>query len=141
VFVRSVVLAGVATVLGALLGLAAPVHLHSVDRTGTPIPCGDALRPRYTVAQEQDQLNLDQHTTGGPMFLVSNYADQCAAVVSDRQSLAIPAAAAGAVVALIALVPMLRRRTSPHGPIPQLPPVTEATFPCRSNLSPSQSQR
>jgi hypothetical protein len=108
-FSRILSLAGSAAVLGALLSTATPVHLGAVDRAGFPIPCGNGFHPRVEVAQEQDRLNFEQHTSGGPLFMTSNYVEQCQSILSDRQSTALPVGAAGGV-ALIAAVVLRRYR-------------------------------
>jgi hypothetical protein len=73
--IRWVMVAGMAALLGAVLALFLPLELKSVDRGGYPIPCGNGLRPEYSVAREQDQLNFEQHAVRGPAFLSSNYAE------------------------------------------------------------------
>jgi hypothetical protein len=94
--------------LGAVMALFLPLELESVDRGGTPIPCGTGLRPEYTVAREQDQLNSEQHASRGAMFVSSDYVDQCAALSTARRSVAVPVAVAGAVAAFVALVVSVR---------------------------------
>jgi len=108
-FSRILSLAGTAAVLGALLSTATPVHLGAVDRAGFAIPCGNGFHPRFEVAREQDRLNFEQHTSGGPQFVASNYVEQCQSILSDRQSTALPVGAAGGV-ALIAAVVLRRYR-------------------------------
>ena len=110
-FSRLLALSGTAAVLGALLSTATPVHLGAVDRAGFPIPCGNGFHPRFEVAQEQDRLNFEQHTSGGPMFVTSNYAEQCQSILSDRQSTALPVGAGGAVALIAAVVLRRYRRT------------------------------
>ena len=110
-FSRILSLAGTAAVLGALLSTATPTHLGAVDRAGSPIPCGNGFHPRFEVAQEQDGLNFEQHSSGGPMFVTSNYAEQCQSILSDRHSTALPVGAGGAVVLVAAVVLRRYRRT------------------------------
>ena len=109
-FSRLLSLAGAAAVLGALLSAAIPVHLGSVDRAGAPIPCGNGFHPRLEVAREQDQLNFDQHTSGGPMFVTSNYVEQCQSILSDRQSTTLPVGAGGVAALIVAVVLWSHRR-------------------------------
>ncbi|MUL78530.1 hypothetical protein [Mycolicibacterium sp. CBMA 226] len=108
VIIRSLMVVGMSAVLGAVLALFLPLELESVDRGGAPIPCGTGLRPEYTVAREQDQLNSEQHASRGAMFVRSDYADQCAALSTVRRTVAVPVAAAGAVTAFVALVVSVR---------------------------------
>lgn len=126
-FSRILSLAGTAAVLGALLSTATPTHLGAVDRAGSPIPCGNGFHPRLEVAQEQDRLNFEQHTSGGPMFVTSNYVEQCQSMLSDRQSIALPVGAGGAM-ALIAGIVLRRYRRIPFGQhsavAPVLPSIT-----------------
>lgn len=106
-------LLGVAAVLGALFAAAIPLGLTAVDRTGDPIPCGNALRPAYDIAAKQDLLNLDQHTLVGPTFAKSDYAQQCAERVGDRRTTAMWVAGAGVAVLLIVFAaPQLVRAVS-----------------------------
>ncbi len=121
-FSRLLSLAGAAAVLGALLSTAIPVHLGSVDRAGTPIPCGNGFHPRLEVAREQDQLNFDQHTSGGPMFVTSNYVEQCQSILSDRQSTTLPVGAGGAA-ALIAAIVLWSHRRAHVGQDPAVAPM------------------
>ncbi|BBX87438.1 hypothetical protein MAUB_53110 [Mycolicibacterium aubagnense] len=121
-FSRILSLAGTAAVLGALLSTATPIHLGAVDRAGSPIPCGNGFHPRLEVAQEQDRLNFEQHTSGGPMFVTSNYVEQCQSILSDRQSTALPVGVGG-TVALIAAVVLRRYRRIPFGQQPAVAPV------------------
>ncbi|WP_131810225.1 hypothetical protein [Mycolicibacterium mucogenicum] len=114
--IRSLIVAGMAAVLGAVMGLFVPLELKSVDRGGSPIPCGNGLRPEYSVAREQDQLNFEQHAIRGPTFLSSDYAEQCAALSTLRRSVVAPVAAVGAVSTLAAIavwIHMARRRDWP----------------------------
>jgi hypothetical protein len=118
--VRSLIVMGMASLLGALFALSIPLHLNSVDRGGVPIPCGNGLHPRYEVAREQDALNLDQHLNRGPEFVASDYADQCAALQSRRWSIASPVGAAGIVMTLFAIglgVHSRRDVSQPESPV------------------------
>lgn len=119
---RLLALSGTAAVLGALLSTATPVHLGAVDRAGFPIPCGTGFHPRFEVAREQDRLNFDQHTSGGPMFVASNYVEQCQSIFADRQSTTLPVGAGG-TVALIAAVVTRRYRRAHLGQHPAVTPV------------------
>jgi len=113
VIIRSLIVVGVAAILGATVALFLPLELKSVDRGGYPIPCGTGLRPEYSVAREQDQLNFEQHAIRGPTFLSSDYAEQCAALSTLRRSVVAPVAAVGAVSTLAAIgvwIHMARRR-------------------------------
>jgi hypothetical protein len=101
-WVRLLVIAGMASMLGALLSLSTPLHLHSIDRSGSRIPCGTGLDPRYEVARDQDQISVDENLTRGPAFTVSNYEAQCRDVLSERRSVAVPVGAAGGVTVLLA---------------------------------------
>ncbi|MUL77107.1 hypothetical protein [Mycolicibacterium sp. CBMA 226] len=121
-FSRLLALSGTAAVLGALLSTAIPVQLGAVDRAGFPIPCGNGFHPRLDIAQEQDQLNFEQQTNGGPMFVASNYVEQCQSILADRQSTTLPVGAGGAVV-LIAAVVLGRYRRGDLAQHPALTPV------------------
>ncbi|MUL77123.1 hypothetical protein [Mycolicibacterium sp. CBMA 226] len=103
-WVRLLVIAGMASMLGALLSLSAPLHLHSIDRSGSRIPCGTGLDPRYEVARDQDQISVDENLTRGPAFIVSDYEAQCRDMLSERRSVAVPVGAAGGVTVLLAAV-------------------------------------
>lgn len=109
---RSLTVVGAAAVVGALLAFAMPMRLYFVDRAGVPIPCGTGFGPRYEVAREQDQLNLAEYDSGGAMFVVSNYAEQCEALVSDRRAIAAPVVVAGVGTVLTAFVMRRRRETA-----------------------------
>ncbi len=100
-FARSVInLVGAAAMLGALGATFIPLALDAVDRAGQPIPCGNGARPDYSVAAQQDQLNLDQHTLAGPGFMASDYVEQCSALVGTRRSAFFAVAGAGGVLLL-----------------------------------------
>ncbi len=100
-FARSVInLVGAAAMLGALGATFIPLALNAVDRAGQPIPCGNGARPDYSVAAQQDQLNLDQHTLAGPGFMASDYVEQCSALVGTRRSAFFAVAGAGGVLLL-----------------------------------------
>lgn len=100
-FGRSVLnLVGAAAVLGALGATLVPLALTAVDRTGQPIPCGNGARPDYSVAAQQDRLNLDQHTLAGPGFMASDYVEQCSAMVATRRAAVFSVAGAGGVLVL-----------------------------------------
>ena len=103
VIIRLLLPVGAAAMLGGLLASMMPMHLHSVDRAGMSIPCGDALGPSYAVASGLDQLNLDQHASGGPMYLVSNYVAQCRSLVSHRRTAAASVAAGGVGTLLVSV--------------------------------------
>jgi hypothetical protein len=109
---RSLTVVGAAAVVGALLAFAMPMRLYFVDRAGVPIPCGTGFGPRYDVARQQDQLNLAEYDSGGTMFVVSNYAEQCEALVTDRRAIAAPVVAAGVGTVLTAFVIRRRRETA-----------------------------
>lgn len=101
--VRSLIVVGMASLLGAVLALSVPVHLNAVDRSGNPIPCGDGLHPTYDAAREQDALNLEQHLNRGAAFLASDYVGQCAALQSHRRTIATPVGAVGVIMTLMAV--------------------------------------
>lgn len=100
-WLRLLVIAGMASMLGALLSLSTPLHLSSIDRAGSRIPCGSGLEPQYEVAREQDQISADENRTRGPAFMVSDYETQCRVVLSQRRSVAAPVGAAGSVAVLL----------------------------------------
>jgi|KBSSwiStaDraftv2_1062776.scaffolds.fasta_scaffold365036_2 hypothetical protein len=93
-------LLGVAAVLGSLLALAMPLSLGAVDRAGTPITCGTGYSADIGTAQRVDQLNLSQHSLGGPSFITTDYVGECAALIADRRWVAITVLALGAVIVL-----------------------------------------
>lgn len=104
-FARPLVyLLGAAAVLGALIAAGMPLALSAVDRAGAPIPCGNAFRPAYGVAAQQDLLNLDQHTLGGPGYTKSDYTAQCAGLVGVRRAAALSVGGGGAALTLVVLV-------------------------------------
>jgi hypothetical protein len=121
-------LVGAAAMLGALGALLVPLGLDAVDRAGQPIPCGSGVHPNYGVAGQQDRLNLDQHTLGGPGFMTSDYVEQCSALVGTRRTVAFLVAGAGGALLLAALaVPLVaqtvcsRRRRQAQLPGPAEP--------------------
>lgn len=91
-----------AAVLGALLALLIPLSLQSVDRNGSPIPCGTSLHHRFELARAQDQISRDENHTKGPAFAISDYEAQCRALLSRRTTVAGQVGAAGAVGVLLA---------------------------------------
>ncbi|WP_155944298.1 hypothetical protein [Mycobacterium sp. 360MFTsu5.1] len=131
---RLLSLAGAAAVLGALLSTAIPVQLGAVDRFGTPIPCGNGFHPNFEVARVQDQINLDLHTNSGPMFVASNYAEQCQSILADRQSTTLPVGAGG-VVLLIAAVVLWSHRRPQVGQESAMAPVLTQPFSREAALS------
>ncbi len=131
---RLLLLAGAAAVLGALLSTAIPVQLGAVDRVGMPIPCGNGFHPNFEVAREQDEINLDQHANGGPMFVASNYVEQCQSILADRQSTTLPVGAGG-VVALIAAVALWSHRRTHVGQEVAVAPVLTQPFAREAALS------
>lgn len=108
--VRSLIVTGMASLLGALLTLSIPLHLDSVDRVGNPIPCGHGFHPRYDVAREQDAINLAQHLNRGPAFVASDYTGQCAARQTQLRSFAVPVGVVGVVMMLVAVGLVLRSK-------------------------------
>lgn len=123
-----VYLLGAAAVLGALIAAGMPLALSAVDRAGAPIPCGNGFRPAYGVAAQQDLLNLDQHTLGGPGYAESDYTAQCAGLVGARRAAALSVGGSGVALTLVAfatphLVRALasRRRRQAEHPRPAEP--------------------
>ncbi|GCB00812.1 hypothetical protein NCCNTM_44460 [Mycolicibacterium sp. NCC-Tsukiji] len=133
-FSRVLTLAGAAAVLGALLSTAIPVQLGAVDRFGMPIPCGNGFHPDFEVARAQDQINLDLQTNGGPMFVASNYVEQCQSILADRQATTLPVGAGGVVV-LIAAVVLWSHRRPQVGQEPAVAPVLTPPFTREAALS------
>ena len=115
-FARSVVnLVGAAAMLGALGATLMPLALNAVDRAGQPIPCGNGARPDYSVAAQQDRLNLDQHTLAGPGFMASDYVEQCSAMVGERRTAFFAAAGAGGARLLVGTAgPLLAQAIRPR---------------------------
>jgi hypothetical protein len=101
--VKMVGLLGAAAMLGAMIALTLRLGLDVVDRTGAPIPCGTGFHPFYDVAAKQDLLNLDQHTLAGPAYAMSDYAEQCEGLVTDRRTAALTVGGSGAVLLLAVL--------------------------------------
>jgi hypothetical protein len=101
--VKMVGLLGAAAMLGAMIALTLPLGLAVVDRTGAPIPCGTGMTPSYDVAAQQDLLNLDQHTLAGPEYAMSDYAEQCEGLITDRRTAALTVGGSGAVLLLAVL--------------------------------------
>ncbi|WP_018602659.1 hypothetical protein [Mycobacterium sp. 155] len=100
---KMVGLLGAAAVLGAAIALTLPLGLDVVDRTGAPIPCGTGMHPSYNVAAKQDLLNLDQHTLAGPAYAISDYAEQCEGLITERRTAALSVGGGGAVLLLAVL--------------------------------------
>lgn len=129
---------GAAVVFGSVLGLAAPVSLYAVDRSGERIACGSVLKPDYETAAREDAVNQRLHETRGSLFQRTSYTDDCAALIGGRRSVGLPAVALGSAAVLAALagglyrpvrslVQQLRRRgsTAPARRIPaRLTPPT-----------------
>lgn len=116
-FARSVMnLVGAAAMLGALGATFMPLALNAVDRAGQPIPCGNGAQPDYSVAAQQDRLNLDQYTLAGPGFMASDYVEQCSAMVSTRRSAFFSVAGAGGALLLVGCVgPLIARSLRSRG--------------------------
>lgn len=100
---------GAAAVLGSVLAMAAPATLYAVDRSGQRITCGTALEPVYETAAREDAVNQRLHNTRGPLFQQTSYTDDCAALISERRSVGMPAAVLGAVAVVAVLAVSARR--------------------------------
>lgn len=78
---------GAAAVLGSLFGLTLPLSLQVVDRSETPIGCGTGLHPDHTRAAREDTINHDLHHNFGAPYEISDYRDQCDAIVATRRGI------------------------------------------------------
>ena len=103
------------------------VRSGAVHRTGAPVPCGTGLNPFYDVAAKQDLLNLDQHTLAGPAYALSDYTEQCEALVTDRRMAALTVGGGGAMLLLAVLAGPYAARslTSRRGRQGQYPGAAE----------------
>lgn len=86
---------GTAAVLGALFGLSLPLSLHVVDRSGAPIACGTGFHPDHRRAAREDDVNQDLHASFGAPYELSDYTDQCDALVAARRSISLDVIAVG----------------------------------------------
>lgn len=114
--------------LAAMIALATPLALHSVDRTGNLIPCGTGLHAVRDNARGEDILNQQQHA-GSQTFQTTDYASQCDELISTRRSTAFPIGILGAISVTAALAARVRTWNSRPTEAPPIITTTEHRLP------------
>lgn len=89
-----------AIAVGATIALSTPIQLTSMNHLGQPITCGNALRPDSAPATAIDHHYEVLHNNKPDHFIATNYAAQCATLISDKRQHAVSVTTAAFAVVL-----------------------------------------